>query len=408
MKRSTTHPQTLKHLPYFEVLATAPEGSPEAKLATAGLLTLRMIDHWVLAGPAIVEPESVSVRSVRQAITALPSNEPAREALLGIVNTMQMLREVDLIPVLPRVFAYAQIVQRHHGRHVLAADVYASLVRHADVEADPELVLDAYHHMAFCQRRAALLTDSEASSRAYLKLATQKKDRARVLRARMGLAMVSMMRGDLDSADAELSEVAATAEHHELQREHSRALHNRAVVAMHRREWDAAADLAHRALLLSVDLVDRDRLLADLGAILPNTGHVAAAVDAFRIVQLTGSSEEVRRMASANLLTIAAQCRDREMFSAMRREVAIEKLAPDAQVDVLVEVASCLIAFGETDAGEKALAQAKSVSAAYGLDASRADLSRACPRPGAINRTPASARSSPVAAAIATMAASLH
>ena len=81
MSGERAHPQSLKHLPFFEVLAGAPQGSPEAKLATAGLLTLRMIDHWVLSGAAIVEPESVSVRSVRQAIMALPPNEPVREAL---------------------------------------------------------------------------------------------------------------------------------------------------------------------------------------------------------------------------------------------------------------------------------------------------------------------------------------
>lgn len=105
MRRSPGRPQTLKHLPFFEVLAEAVEDSREAKLATAGLLSLRMIDHWVLAGPAIVEPESVSVRSVRQAIMALSATEPIREALLTVVNTMQMVRHVDLVPVLPRVFA---------------------------------------------------------------------------------------------------------------------------------------------------------------------------------------------------------------------------------------------------------------------------------------------------------------
>ena len=108
---------TLKHLPFFEALAVAPEGSPDAKFATAGLLTLRMLDHWVLAGASIVEPESVSVRSVRRAIMDLPPAEPIREALLGLVNAMQMLRVVDVTPVLPRLFSYGQLLERHHGRH---------------------------------------------------------------------------------------------------------------------------------------------------------------------------------------------------------------------------------------------------------------------------------------------------
>src|SRR6185369_13512838 len=141
--------QTLKHLPFFEVLAAAPEDSPEALRATAGLLSLRMLDHWVLAGPAIVEPESVSVRSVRKAIMALPASEPAREALLTTVNTMQMLRQVDLVPVLPRVYAYAQLLERHYGSMALAADAYSSVVRLADADFDAELVMDSYANMAF-------------------------------------------------------------------------------------------------------------------------------------------------------------------------------------------------------------------------------------------------------------------
>ncbi|MEA3247129.1 MAG: hypothetical protein U9Q74_13340 [Gemmatimonadota bacterium] len=149
-KRNVTNPQRLKHLPFFEVLAQSPEGSDEARLATAGLLTLRMVDHWVLAGAPIVEPESVSVRSVRSALMALPAQEPVREALLMVVNTMQMLRTVDLVPVLPRVYAYGQLLERHHGAMALAADVYETVIRLADVEFDSELVLDSFTRLGFC------------------------------------------------------------------------------------------------------------------------------------------------------------------------------------------------------------------------------------------------------------------
>src|SRR3972149_7790586 len=76
MKRSRTQPQGLKHLPFFEVLGEAPEESPAACAATAGLLALRLIDHWVLAGPVMVEPEAKSIRSVGEAIMKLAGKEP--------------------------------------------------------------------------------------------------------------------------------------------------------------------------------------------------------------------------------------------------------------------------------------------------------------------------------------------
>ena len=69
MKRSRTASLGLEHLPFFEAVGEAEENSPKAYSATAGLLMLRLIDHWILAGPVMVEPESVSVKSVRARAT---------------------------------------------------------------------------------------------------------------------------------------------------------------------------------------------------------------------------------------------------------------------------------------------------------------------------------------------------
>ena len=69
MKRSRAATLGLKHLAFFEAVGEAEENSSKAHAATAGLLMLRLIDHWILAGPVMVEPESVSVRSVRARAT---------------------------------------------------------------------------------------------------------------------------------------------------------------------------------------------------------------------------------------------------------------------------------------------------------------------------------------------------
>src|SRR5208283_1863928 len=96
MKRARTTTLGLKHLPFFEAVSEAAENSPNAHAATAGLLILRLIDNWVLAGPMMVEPESVSVKSVRKAIMRLAPADPSREVLLGLINAMQTVREVDV------------------------------------------------------------------------------------------------------------------------------------------------------------------------------------------------------------------------------------------------------------------------------------------------------------------------
>ena len=83
--------------------------------ATAGLLMLRLIDHWVLAGPVMVEPESVSVRSVRNAIMQLAGE---RSVARGVARAGE--RDADGArsghpPVLPRLFAYAGCLEKRGG-----------------------------------------------------------------------------------------------------------------------------------------------------------------------------------------------------------------------------------------------------------------------------------------------------
>ncbi len=363
MKRTPHRPQTLKHLPFFEVLASAPEGSAEAKLATAGLLSLRMIDHWVLAGPAIVEPESVSVRSVRQAIMALPPREAVREALLTIVNTMQMVRHVDLVPVLPRVFAYAQLLERHHGALALAGDAYATVIRLADPELDADLMMDSYLRLAFCQRKLGQLDTAAESSRVLVKMATRKRDRARALRGKIGLAQVSMMHGDLAGADSQFVAVAVEAEKHGLTREFAAATHDRAVVASRAGNATSAVLLAHQALKQTDDPVHRDRVLGDLAAFLVKLEQYDAALDALRILEVTAVSDEPRQAAKVNMLATAARSGNRVLFENARRALDGSALNAEFEVNVKIETARGLSVFGDRDEALELLTQAASQAA---------------------------------------------
>jgi tetratricopeptide (TPR) repeat protein len=376
MKRTRPRQQTLKHLPFFEVLATAPEGSPDAKLATAGLLALRMIDHWVLAGPAIVEPESVSVRSVRQAIMALPPREPVREALLTIVNTMQMLRLVDLVPVLPRVFAYAQLLERHHGALALAADAYESVIRLSDTEYDAELVMDSLQALAYCQRKSGDLDAAEESFTTLVKMATRRKDRARALRGRTGIGLVAMMRGDLAAADSQFNAVALEAKRFDIVTEFVRAIHNRGVVAARAGRMIDAVKHSHQALKLATDPTDRDFVLGDLAAFLVKAELYDAAMDALRILEVTAVSEEPRESARVNQLVIAARVGDRRAFDSARAALANAQLTMEARVNLLIESARGLRRFGQVAEAEVLLAQAVSEANAHGLEGSVGEARR--------------------------------
>ena len=387
MRRSPGRPQTLKHLAFFEVLAEAAEDSREAKLATAGLLSLRMIDHWVLAGPAIVEPESVSVRSVRLAIMALPSNEPVREALLSVVNTMQMLRHVVLVPVLPRVFAYAQLLERHHGAMKLAADAYETVVRLADLEFDADLIMDSYLNLAICQRKTGSLESAVESSTALIGLAKRRKDRPRTLRARISLAHVAMMRGDLAGADAEFLAIATEAQKHNMTREYAMSTHNRAVVASRKQQPGRAVVLAYAALKNTSDPVDRDRVLGDLAAFLIPLGRYDAALDALRVLEVTASSEEPRVFARINMVVIAALTNSREVFEAASAALDGADIAVEARVGLLVETARCRLLFNEPAAAADALTAAERICVQHDLTALMREVDRLRTGSGAVTHT---------------------
>jgi tetratricopeptide (TPR) repeat protein len=289
------------------------------------------------------------------------------------------LRNVDLVPVLPRVYAYGQLLERHHGAMALAADVYETVIRLADMEFDAELVQDSYYRLAFCQRKLGALDEAEESSRALLKVAERRKDRARVLRAKMGLGQVAMLRGDYAGADAQLQAVIEDAQRRELTAELAAALHNQSVVASYAKNPRRASILANRALKLTTDLAERDRILGDLGAYLIAAGDYSAALDAFRILQLTASREEPRLAASGNIAIAAARMGNRAFFDAALRDVRLDRLPRDAQVAFMVEVAAGYRRFGESAIADRWLDEAKRTASRYGLSPDIADEARAQP-----------------------------
>ncbi|MGH7656316.1 MAG: hypothetical protein ACREN6_16820 [Gemmatimonadaceae bacterium] len=119
----------LKHVPFFAAVGESTEDTREAAIAKSGLLMMRLIDHWILVGPEMVQPESASVRSNREAAMEIPASSPYRPLMLGIVNEMQLRREVDLEGVFPRLAEYAVLLDQEEWSKPLAADVRYTIER---------------------------------------------------------------------------------------------------------------------------------------------------------------------------------------------------------------------------------------------------------------------------------------
>jgi tetratricopeptide (TPR) repeat protein len=369
MKRSRTTTLGLKHLAFFEAVGEAEENSPAARSATAGLLMLRLIDHWVLAGPVMVEPESVSVRSVRIAIMQLDAKDPSREVLLGLINAMQTVREVDVQPVLPRLFAYAGCLERRVELS-LAVDVYSTIARLAEEDFDGDLLVDSFLRLGYCQRLLGSLSESETSYVTAGRIAARQKDLARALRSRIGAAIVMMARGNLPKAEELLAQIALESERVDCIAEAANALHVRSVVAQRRGEFDRAVGIAYEAFTLTPAPNERDLILGDIGACLISMGRFDAARDALMVLDATAASEIVRLNARVNLVALAARAGNDDLFRSSRARLEGVTLHAEAQVNLLIESARGLRRFGEPGTATALLEQARELAVQHGLNRS--------------------------------------
>jgi tetratricopeptide (TPR) repeat protein len=369
MKRSRTSTPGLKHIAFFEAVGEAGEDSPKALSATAGLLMLRLIDHWVLAGPVMVEPESVSVRSVRNAIMQLEAGDPSREVLLGLVNAMQTVREVDIQPVLPRLFAYAGCLEKRVELS-LAADVYATIARLAEEDFDADLMIDSFLRLGYCQRMMGELDHADASYATAGKIAKRQKETARALRSQIGAAIVVMTRGNLPKAEEVLASIIIESERVDCVEITSNALHVRSIVAHRRCEFGRAVILAYDALVRTALPNVRDQILGDIGAFLVSMQRFDAAHNALLILEATAATQLVRVNARVNMVALAARAGDRELFANSRSKIDGLSLPPEALINYFIESARGLLRFGDPESANDLLEQARKLALEHGFNRS--------------------------------------
>jgi len=148
----------IKHYAFFEAIAHMPEGSPEDPALTGGLLALRMLDHYFLAGAEIVQPDSKSPRSVRALVDQLPRDDPLRSALFALVNRMQRA-PVDGVDAVPGDLLAIAEAYRARGAERLAADVCWTIVQSWDAEEAPA-VRPARRMLLDIERRLAEATST--------------------------------------------------------------------------------------------------------------------------------------------------------------------------------------------------------------------------------------------------------
>ena len=347
----------LLHLPFFEALARATENSPEWRLTTAGLVTLRLFDAWLIEGPSVVTGDAWGLRAVREAIGDIDAGAPAKSILASIVDAMESARMVRPSLLAPRLLAYARALQ-FDGRFALAADVHRTIIAHSHPLEEADIVIAANMQLGDCLRP---LTEWQDASAAYTRagcVATMVGDIANVLRARISEAKVWIDRGDFPRAQALLDDTIRESAENRLPQVRAQALHDRSVVAIRRGDYEAAITMAYEALEGLTAPTARDRVLSDIATAFYELGMRTAARDAYLILAATAREQYMRWLATINLMECATADGREPIFERYRRELAEEQLPASLACHYYYYVGQGYRLFGRTDEARAALTHA--------------------------------------------------
>jgi tetratricopeptide (TPR) repeat protein len=359
---------SLPHLAFFEALAGMDEGSSGWREATAGLVTLRLVDSWMTEGRAVVAPDGWSLRAVREAIQRVDRGSSIRSILTSVVDTMQALRDVRVTTLAPRLMAYARALM-YEAQWSLAADVHRTIISYAHPVEDADVVIDANMQLGACLRTMALWKEAATAYSVAGQIAMMAGDMVNVLRSRVSEANISIDRGNLPHAEAILEEtitrtgtVPAFAETRAL------ALHARAHVASLRGDYEQAVRLGYDALEGVRTQTARDRILSDIATAFFDLGVRSAARDAYLILAATAQEQYVRWAAIINLMELAALDGQQTVFEEHRRELSTAILPANLSAYYFFYVGQGYRLFDRDRAAEAALSRAIEIASANQLN----------------------------------------
>jgi tetratricopeptide (TPR) repeat protein len=318
----------LSHLPYFERLSHLEEGSPTFRAMSAGLVTLRLVDAWVMEGPHVAAPDAWGMRAVREAIEAMDHGSTSRALLLKVLEAMDPSGSLASVRfVTPRLMAYARALQLD-GEWALAADVYRTVLAHAHPLNDADSVINANLMIAACSRTLARWDDAWEAYGSAGEVAALTGDIMSMLKARIGEANVLTDRGNLPEAESILDQTILDAEQLGMTELRALALQDRAHTAHRRGDYDAAIAMQYLALQDVRTDNSRDRVLADLAASFFEIGLHTAARDANLVLAATAQEQFTRWQATINLMELAGADHFEPVFEQYRRELSTAALPP--------------------------------------------------------------------------------
>ena len=356
----------MRHLPFFEEVASHAEGDPQWRAATAGLVVLRLVDAWLEDGPSVTTDDSWGLRGVNSAIDDVEEGTPIRAILGRVVHALKE-RKPDIHVVVTPLMAYGQALE-FEAKWTLAADVYQSVLAHLHPVEDSDASIAAHLRLGSCYRSLNLIDDAVESFASASEIANAVGDIVGILRARIGEAKIATLRGNLPEAAAILDETISRATTAELRDVRSRALHDRSGVAIMSKNYELAVRLAYEALNHSQSPTERDRILGDIAGAFFYLGVYSAARDAYLVLSATAQEQYIRWTATLNLLEIASETGAEMLFEQHRRQLADLHLPPLLAAGFEVNVGKGYQRFGNFAKARLHLERAMVLAGEHGLN----------------------------------------
>ena len=233
---------------------------------------------------------------------------------------------------------------------------------------DADIVVAASIQLGVCLRATADWEEATASYTRAACVAAMVGDMVSVLRARVAEANMAMDRGNFPKDQTLLDEAIADATANALVDVRARALHSRAVVAIHRGDLEFAVRLAYDALRDQNDSAERDRILGDIAVAFYELGMRSAARDAYLILASTAQSQYSRWVAMINLMECAAADGREPVFEQYRRELLDVSLPSTLAAQYYYYVGEGYRLFGKSDQARTALSRSLALASQHGMN----------------------------------------
>jgi tetratricopeptide (TPR) repeat protein len=350
VRRTAAGISPYSHHPFFARLATVEQDSSTWRTLTAALLTLRLVDRWVMRTDEERRPSFREYVMVRRAVDEVDVTH-SRAVLHDLTRTLHDYAGAGARSV-PALLVELGRLLEDAAEWAVAADVYETVIAHARIRMDHTDVPLCYDRMGYCLRQDGRVDEAASAYARGRAVAHAAGDAAGVLRLRVSDANLALHRGDLHASATMLDAVIADARRGGHREPLALAAHDRGVVAFELGELDRAALFLHDAVESYDEPARQQRAMVDLARTLRALGARDAARDAFSVLYASADQRDCKWGAAINLLDLAVSDGDEPAFEILHQAIEAEQLPVRLQAQFYRTLALGFRGFGHVAKAE--------------------------------------------------------